>query len=180
METILYCILGIIIVSIIVVKLYMIKVGDAKLAVYTDKRTPLKVLDMTEDEVVLESVIEFRNSGKQAAVITDCLLRVHLPFEQYDGVYARGKVERSDAPREDDYFEAYIVDAGKSMQAVIKVVLTSRHDMDITEALTKMVDLPTEIIYTVCSRSPWSIKKVRVVFTAEEIARAAGIVLSEG
>lgn len=179
METVLYVVLGVIVLLVVAIKAFFVKQGDAKLIIYSEKRTPLVVEDMTSDKVVLVSEIEFHNAGTQASVITDCLARTLLPFEQYDGIDARGKVERSDAPREDDYFEAYIIEPKESMTAHVVITLTARKGMDIHEALSRMVDLPTEIIYTALSRRPPAIYKFRVVFTAEEIAKAADIELVE-
>lgn len=179
METVLYVVLGLIVLVVVAIKAFFAKQGDAKLVIYEKKRTPLVVVDMDDKQVVLKSEIKFENRGTQASVITDMVIRPQLPFEQYDGIDVRGKIERSDAPREDDYFEAYIIEVGESMTACVMLTLTARKGMDIKEALSKMVDLPTDVIYTVHSRKPWALKKFRVIFAAEEIAKAADVKLVE-
>ena len=104
-------------------------------------------------------------------------MRPQLPFEQYDGIDARGKAEVEGKPREDDYFEATLVDSHNTLNLLIKVRLTARKGMDIKTALSRMVDLPLDFIYTELSRNPWQLKKFRVVLTAEEIASLTGATL---
>ena len=179
MITVLYILLGIVVVTALAIKIFIARQGDARLVIHYDERTPMAVEDMTGDKVVLSSHIEFSNTGTQDSVITDLFARTLLPFEQYDGIDARGKVERLDAPREDDYFEAYIIEPGCSMIANVKITLTARKGMTIQEALSRMVDLPTELFFTTMSRRPPELCKHRVVFSAEEIARAADVELVE-
>ena len=174
-----YAVLGVICLLVLAVWAFIAKQGDAKLLSCEDKRSMLKVIDMTDEQVELVSEIRFDNLGTQAAVISDMVARPQLAFEQYDGIDVRAKIERADAPREDDYFEAYIVEVGEGMTACIKLKLAARKGMNIREALSHMVDLPTDVIYTVHSRTPWRLIKFRVVFTAEEIAKAADVELVE-
>ena len=90
---------------------------------------------------------------------------------------ARGKAEVEGKPREDDYFEATLVDSHNTLNLLIKVRLTARKGMDIRAALSRMVDLPLDFVYTELSRNPWQLKKFRVVLTAEEIASLTGVTL---
>ena len=153
--------------------------GDGAIVVNSGRRTPFAVEDETETSVMLSSRIVFENPGKQIATIMDCFVRPQLPFEQYDGIDARAKAEVEDRPREDDYFEAVLVEKGKSLPVLVKVRLTARKGMDIRTALAQMVDLPLDIVYTELGRHPWQLKKFRIVLTAEEIAEATGVPLME-
>ncbi len=111
-------------------------------------------------------------------LIVDCIVRPQLPFEQYDGVDVRGKAEVDGRPRDDDYFEAVLVDPHSTLPILMKVKLMARKDMNIQEALSHMVDLPLDIIYTELGRFPWKLKKFRIVLSAEEIAKLAGVKLA--
>ena len=81
------------------------------------------------------------------------LVRPQLPYEQYDGIEARGKAEREGEPREDDYFEAVLIqklgDANHEdkLNIFAKVKLTPRKGMTLKEALSHMVDLPLDVIW---------------------------------
>lgn len=176
-------VLGIVLVGVVLVifavKMFMAKQGDAKLIICTDTRTPLVLEEMSETQAVLTSHIDFKNDGTQAPTVTDCFARPLLPFEQYDGIDVRAKVERLDEPREDDYFEAYIIEPHDKTTLNVKITLTARKDMSIREALSRMVDFPIDIVYTAISRRPFAIFKTRVYFTAEEIAKAADVKLVE-
>ena len=71
METVLYVVLGLIVLVVVAIKAFFAKQGDAKLVIYEKKRTPLVVVDMDDKQVVLKSEIKFENRGTQASVITD-------------------------------------------------------------------------------------------------------------
>ena len=83
------------------------------------------------------------------------------------------------APREDDYFEAVLIQKRESIFIHAKVMLTARKGMNLREALSHMVDLPVELIYMTVDRKPWRYEKVRFLLTADEIARLAGVDLAE-
>ena len=164
-------------VAFVVFRLFFSLEKNSKVIVRTDKRTPFALESMTDADAVLFCSVPFENLGGQYGTLVDCVVRPQLPFEQYDGIDARGKAEVEGKPREDDYFEATLVDAHNSLNILVKVRLTARKGMDIKTALSHMVDLPLDVIYTELSRNPWQLKKFRVVLTAEEIAALTGVAL---
>ena len=89
----------------------------------------------------------------------------------------RGKAEREGVPREDDYFEALVIEHQQSVNLVAKVTLTARKNLSLEEAVSRMVDFPVEFIYREVGRTPmhWSI--ARVILTAEELAKLVGVKL---
>lgn len=169
--------IGILLVAFVVFRLFFSMEKNSKLVVRMEKRSPFILEEMTETSAVFSSSVPFENLGGQDATIVDCVVRPQLPFEQYDGIDARGKAEAEGKPREDDYFEATLVHGHNSLSVLMKVRLTARKGMDIRAALSRMVDLPLDVIYTELSRNPWQLKKFRVVLTAEEIASLAGVTL---
>lgn len=174
-----YVILGIVIALIVIVNIFLSIEGNAKVEVRTENRTPWIVEQQTDTSVVLSTKLEFANVGKQCATIMDAIVRPQLPYEQYDGIEVRGKAEMEGAPREDDYFEAVLIQKSESIFIHTKVMLTARKGMKLREALSHMVDLPVELIYMTVDRKPWRYEKVRFLLTADEIARLAGVDLAE-
>ena len=163
--------------AFLIFRLFFSLEKNSKVIVRTEKRTPFALESMTDNDAVLYCSVPFENLGGQYGTLVDCVVRPQLPFEQYDGIDARGKAEVEGKPREDDYFEATLVDSHNSLNILIKVRLTARKGMDIKTALSRMVDLPLDFIYTELSRNPWQLKKFRVVLTAEEIASLTGVTL---
>ena len=163
--------------AFLIFRLFFSLEKNSKVIVRTEKRTPFALESMTDTDAVLYCSVPFENLGGQYGTLVDCVVRPQLPFEQYDGIDARGKAEVEGKPREDDYFEATLVDSHNSLNILIKVRLTARKGMDIKTALSRMVDLPLDFIYTELSRNPWQLKKFRVVLTAEEIAALTGVTL---
>lgn len=144
-----------------------------------NSRTPFKIEARDEKSVTLSTTIEFRNEGTQSAMIVDAFCKPQLPFEQYDGMNVRGKAEREGIPREDDYFEALVLEHQQSVNLVAKVTLTARKGMSLEEAVAHMVDFPVEFIYREVGRTPmhWSI--ARIILTAEELAKLIGVQLAK-
>ena len=176
--TVLYIILAVLVVILLAIKCFFWKEGNTRVILHADTHTPFAVEKMTDESLVLTSRVEFTNTGSQCATIVDCLLRTQLPYEQYDGIEVWGKIEREGTPREDDYFESTLIEGGEKL--AIKVIgrLTARKGMDLRTALTHMVDLPMDIIYTQLGRRPWIMGKERIVLTSEEIAQLAGVELA--
>ena len=167
----------ILLVAFVIFRLFFSLEKNSKVIVRTEKRSPFTLESMTDTDAVLFCSVPFENLGGQYGTLVDCVVRPQLPFEQYDGIDARGKAEVEGKPREDDYFEATLVDSYNSLNILVKVRLTARKGMDIKTALSRMVDLPLDVIYTELSRNPWQLKKFRIVLTAEEIASLAGVTL---
>ena len=163
--------------AFLIFRLFFSLEKNSRVIVRKEKRSPFAMESMTDTDVVLYCSVPFENLGGQYGTLVDCVVRPQLPFEQYDGIDVRGKAEVEGKPREDDYFEATLVDAYKSLSILVKVRLTARKGMDIRTALSRMVDLPIDFIYTELSRNPWQLKKFRIVLTAEEIASLTGVTL---
>ena len=155
---------------VLIVWLYL-KNRVEKLVPKLESRTPFKIESRDEKSVTLSTTIEFRNEGTQSAMIVDASCHPLLPFEQYDGMNVRGKAEREGVPREDDYFEALVIEHQQSAFLVAKVTLTARKNLSLEEAVAHMVDFPVEFLYREVGRTPmhWSI--ARVILTAEELNR---------
>lgn len=150
---------------------------EEKLVPQLDNRTPFKIESRDEKSVTLSTTIEFRNEGTQSAMIVDAICHPLLPFEQYDGFDVRGKAERAGVPREDDYFEALVVEHKQSVNLVAKVTLTARKNLSLAEAARHMVDFPIEFLYREVGRNPMRWTIARVILPAEEFAKLVGVEL---
>ncbi|MBQ7629353.1 MAG: hypothetical protein IJS81_03925 [Selenomonadaceae bacterium] len=151
--------------------------GQEKVVPRLDKRTPFKVEKRDEKSVTLSTTIEFFNEGKQSAMIVDAICKPQLPFEQYDGMNVRGKAEREGVPREDDYFEALVLEHQQGVNLVAKVTLTARKNLSLEEAVAHMVDFPIEFIYREVGRTPMHFSIARIFLPAEELAKLVGVKL---
>ncbi len=110
-------------------------------------------------------------------MIVDAICKPQLPFEQYDGIAVRGKAEREGKPREDDYFEALVLEHQQSVNLVAKVTLTARKNMSLNEAISHMVDFPIEFIYREVGRTPMHFSIARMFLTADELSKLTGVKL---
>ena len=160
---------------IIAVKLFFVKKGTEEIVVKLTERTPLEVTAQDEKSVTIVTKLEFANVGKQVGTIMDALVRPLVPYEQYDGLEVRGRAEREGAPREDDYFEAVLIEAGESIFVKAYVTLTARKGRSIKEAAAHMVDFPVELIYQETGRRPWRYSKVTIPVRAAEVAALVGV-----
>lgn len=166
--------IGLVVAVVLVTWLYL-RGRQEKLVPKLESRTPFKIESRDKKSVTLSTTIEFRNEGTQSAMIVDAICHPLLPFEQYDGMDVRGKAEREGVPREDDYFEALVIEHRQSARLVAKVKLTARKNLSLEEAAAHMVDFPVEFLYRQVGRSEmrWSI--ARVILTAEELAKLLNV-----
>lgn len=93
--------------------------GDCVLRMLKSKRTPLHVESMDRKHVTLSFTIPIKNVGKQLGTIMDAFVRIYLPFEQYDNARVTGHLTDFDVPRDDDYWQAFILDPGKEKKFLI-------------------------------------------------------------
>ena len=165
------------VLAVVLVTWLYLRGRQEKLVPKLESRTPFKIERRDEKSLTLSTTIEFRNEGTQSAMIVDAICHPLLPFEQYDGFDVRGKAEREGVPREDDYFEALVIEHQQSARLVAKVTLTARKNLSLEEAAAHMVDFPVEFLYRQVGRSEmrWSI--ARVILTAEELAKLLNVQL---
>ena len=163
--------------AIVLVLWLYLRNREEKVVPKLDSRTPFKVERRDEKSVTISTTIEFRNEGTQSAMIVDAICKPQLPFEQYDGMDVRGKAERQGVPREDDYFEALVIEHQQSAFLVAKVTLTARKNLSLEEAVAHMVDFPVEFLYREVGRNPMRWSMVRVFLPVEELAKLVGVEL---
>ena len=159
----------------LVMLIYLDRRGTEIVVPQLDKRKDFVIESRDEQSITLSTTVEFANVGKQSALIVDAIVKPQLPFEQYDGIAVRGKAEREGKPREDDYFEALVLEHQQSFNMVAKVTLTARKGMTLNEALSHMVDFPVEIIYREVGRNPMKFSIARIMLTTEELSRVTGV-----
>ncbi|MBR1805638.1 MAG: hypothetical protein IJ774_04535 [Selenomonadaceae bacterium] len=147
---------------------------EEKVVPHIENRTPFEIIARDEKSVTVATTIEFRNEGTQSAMIVDAICHPQLPFEQYDGMNVRGKIEREGVPREDDYFEALVIEHKQSVKLVAQVTLTARKNFSLEAAVAHMVDFPIEILYREVGRHEMRWSMTRIFLTAEELAKLTG------
>jgi hypothetical protein len=158
----------------IAIWLYIAHQGDAEFAFLVEERTKFTLLEKTKGTAVFSAKVPFVNKGTQDGIILDAYTRHLLPKEQYDGVEIVSRLELDTAPRDDGYWEAYIVPKGVG-QAVIVTVKIMAKNGDIDQALTEMPDMGIDIVYQVVARAPWYISKApRIVMKQAEFLAAVG------
>ena len=162
---------------IILVKLYLCHTGTEHVVVQTESRTPFALDEQTDTTLTFSTVLDFVNDGKQCCTIMDAFVRPHLPYEQYAGLETKGHAENIDAPREDDYFEAWIIEAKEQGKIKAQVKLTARQGMNVKEAIAKMPDFNFQLIWLETGRTPCHYRQVRIEVPAAEIAALAGVEL---
>ena len=151
--------------------------GAEKIVPKREEMSPFSVVERTEDRLVIGATIPFVNEGEQCGVIMDAILRVQLPYEQYDGALVRGKVELAGAPREDDYFEAIVIQKSEQIDLVLNLSIEGRKGYSIEEAIAHMPDFRMDLIYQETGRVLAHYSKVILKITAAEIAALAGVTL---
>ena len=145
--------------------------GDCVLRMQKSKKTALKVVSMDRHHVSLTFTIPIKNVGKQLGTIMDAFVRIYLPFEQYDQAKVTGHLTDFDVPRDDDYWQAFILEPGKEKKFLITLDIEGKGD-GILRDLDELPEFGMDIIYQVVARSDYYYAKNRVVITKEEMRNA--------
>ena len=151
--------------------LFCRKQGDCDFRLLKAKRTPFRVEKMDQMSAVLTCTVPIKNVGRQGGTIIDCFPRLYLPREQYEATKVRGLVSDVNRPREDEYWEALIVYAGKSVDLRVKLTLSATTG-NILRDLETFPDMPIDIIFQTVGRSDWEYRKGRIYLEADELRNA--------
>lgn len=143
--------------------------GDCVLKVMKSKRTPFHVESMDMKSVTLSCTLPIKNVGKQLGTIMDAFVRVYLPFEQYDEAVVTAHLTDFDMPRPDDYWQAFILDPGKTKKFLITLEIKGD---SILHDLETFPEMGMDVIYQVVARSDYYYAKSRIVLSKEELRNA--------
>ena len=140
--------------------------------------TKFSLVEHTAEHLVIGANHPIANEGSSAGRSWTRFWRIQLPYEQYDGALVRGKVELAGAPREDDYFEAVLIQKHSRIHLVLKVSIEGRRGNSLEEAIAHLPDLRLDLIYQETGRIPAHYSKVMLKVAAQEIADLAGIAIA--
>ena len=158
---------------VLIVALYIRKLGDADFYFDVPHRTRLVLTDETQDAMRFEFRLPFRNRGSQQGTLMDVIARPWMPEEQFSAAAILPQVTIASAPRDDGYWEAALFPMDKIDNDVAVIRLTFHAKQGgIRSAMDEMVDLPVNIIYQVVARSDWYMSKVMVTLPAAEFKAA--------
>lgn len=147
------------------------KQGNCEFRLLRAKKTDFKVDHMDLSKAVLSCTVPVKNVGRQNGTIMDAFARPYLPQEQFDKVKVRALLMDVDRPREDDYWEAYIVEVGKSVELKIQLTLIGKSGNILRDA-EDFPDMAIDVIYQTVGRTDWAYEKGRIWLTAEELQTA--------
>lgn len=147
------------------------KQGNCDFHVLKGKKSSYKVDFLDLRRLVLSCTVPIKNEGRQNGTIIDAFVRPYLPQEQYDKAEVRGLLMDTKRPRDDDYWEALIVEPGKSVELKVKLLFTAKSG-NILDDLEDFPDMAMDILYETVGRSDWRYEKSRIHLTKEELRNA--------
>jgi hypothetical protein len=154
--------------------LYIFRQGNEKVTIYIKERGKLFLAELTEERAVWVLTVPFVNEGRQDGIILDAFARPLLPREQFDRGRLFCRLERPEARRDDDYFEAVIFHPGERSDFILTVEIIPLAGCRLSEALDDMPDVTVDIYYTVVGRTRPVIRKSSLTVAPEEFARRGG------
>lgn len=147
------------------------KQGDCEFRIYTRRLTPFVVDHMDLGSVTVKAELPIRNIGKQNGTLMDVFARTYLPQEQFNKVGVHALVMDENRQRDDDYWEALIVEKGHEVNLIIKVTLTGKSG-NILRDVEGIPDIPMDIIYQAVGRSDWYYAKERIYLNSDNLRNA--------
>lgn len=147
------------------------KQGNCDFRVLKGKKSAYKADFLDLRRAVLTCTVPVKNEGRQNGTIMDAFVRPYLPQEQYDKAEVRALLMDTKRPRDDDYWEALIVEPGKSVELQVKLIFTAKSG-NILSDLETFPDMAMDIILQTVGRSDWRYEKSRIHLTKEELRNA--------
>jgi len=162
------------IVGAIIIVIYAWMKPTDNTSVLTDERTALKLVSLTEKEAIFTTEMLLNNSGVEDAAITDVFARPYLPQEQYNQATVYSHVETVDRRRNDNYFEALILQAKTQRPLIVTLRFVANDGYSIKEAMKNMVDMDVAIYYNGMARKAIYIRKNFFTVMGTEISALVG------
>lgn len=132
---------------------------------------PLVVTKVTPTEVTFTIEAVLRNIGRQQGTVMDCFPRAYLPREQYPSLRVDAFLSRADEPRDDGYWEAYLVPCKK--EVAVNVVVTLRSlDGRIGTVVEELAEFPIDVLYYVYGRSDARYERTRFLVSGTYLRQA--------
>lgn len=161
MMFILQIIAALLILAAIVIAIYIYMQGKEEMYFEVAQRTKATLLRRSENKLEFEVELPMHNEGKEEGVILDAFIRVYLPQEQYADAQLRGRVNRKQAPREDDYFEAMLLGEGVRETMVVKFELVPERGVTLQQAVNGMPDVDVALFLDCRGRTDlYTVKKI--------------------
>lgn len=146
--------------------------GDCSLHMLKKEISPLKVEDLDFNSITVSFTIPIINTGKQIGTIMDAFVRTYLPFEQFDKARVSALLTAADAPRDDGYWQAFIMEKRKPKYFLIKLHFRDLAGQNILDDLKDFPDMDLDIIYQVVARSDYYYAKTRLTITHDDLMKA--------
>lgn len=163
------CILG----ALVIIVYAALKPSDNTILDLSEK-TPLKLESINEKEAVFSLEVPMRNIGEQDAAITDVFARPYLPQEQFPEAVCYGHVETTDRRRNDNYFEALILNAGQKRMLIVTLRYVAACNKPMKEILQNMVDMDVAIYINGVGRKALYVKKEFFTVFATDVKTLVG------
>lgn len=132
---------------------------------------PLVVTKVTPKAVTFAIEAALRNIGRQQGTVMDCFPRAYLPQEQYPSLRVEAFLSRADEPRDDGYWEAYLVPRKKEVALNVVVTLRSS-DGPIATAIGDLGEFSMDVVYHVYGRSDARYERTRFVVSGTNLRQA--------
>jgi hypothetical protein len=168
------CLIILAIIGAIVIVIYAWRKPTDDTSVLTDKRTALKLANLTDKEAIFTTEMILKNSGVEDAAIIDVFARPYLPQEQYNQATVYGHVETLNRRRNDNYFEALILQAKSQRPLILTLRFVANEGYDIKDAMKNMVDMDVAVYYNGMARKEIYIRKNIFTVMSTEISALVG------
>ena len=101
-------------------------------------------------------------------------MRPYLPREQFPDAMCWGRLELDTARRDDNYFEAVIMNPGVERTLVVTLFFEARNGKNIRDTLRHMVDMDLCIYLTGVGRKDHYVRKAFETIYAEDVKKLVG------
>lgn len=143
-------------------KLYCNMVGDADIYI-EDTNLKNVVYQVKDNALYIKASGVFSNKGKQLGLFIDCIPRIHPSNFDYENMGISVRMRNFFAPRNDGYWEAYVLKSGKSWDFEV-IISCPINEFNVgahcnVPLQNKLKDLEIDIYYKFYCRNPLIYKR---------------------
>ncbi len=147
------------------------RVGDCRVALRTDRITDKTIFYADDNRACLRFSIPMKNTGRQQALVIDARPVLQPVGESFSELQPVLRWINLEAPRQDGYWEAHIIKAGKDLMTVVEIWLAAA---DLKERLKSLELFRVDLHYKFYCRTPLKYRKEELVFrldSFDEVSR---------
>lgn len=157
-----------VLLALIAIELWGRKVGDCRVSLRIDQLGQKEIYLADEQHACLRFTVPLKNTGNQQALIIDAHAQLQPAGELYSDLQPVTRLVNPECPRQDGYWEATIIKAGRDLKTVVELWISSP---DVETELLNLEALRIDYSYKFYCRNPLAYRREEIFLDLDSFRR---------